>query len=46
MVTEIVKTVLDGLVPDVDVSTLKLPKESCAGYMRREKLLEWHIKQM
>ncbi len=37
-ISNIVKTVLSSLFPSVDVSTLKLPGESCTGYMRREEL--------
>ena len=34
----IISTVLEYLIPDCDVSSIKLPKERCAGYMRREEL--------
>lgn len=37
-VADVIRTVLDSFLPDVDVSALKLPKERCAGYMRREEL--------
>ena len=37
-IAAIVRTVLSSLFPSVDVSTLRLPAESCAGYMRREEL--------
>ena len=35
---EIVKAVLKCFLPDCDVESIKLPSESCAGYMRREEL--------
>ena len=37
-VFDLVKSVVKCFFPDVDVSKLQLPKESCAGYMRREEL--------
>ena len=37
-IRDIVSTVLECFVPDCDVSSIKLPKETCAGYMRREEL--------
>ena len=37
-VSDLVKSVVKCFFPDVDVSKLQLPKESCAGYMRREEL--------
>ena len=37
-VASIIKTVLSSFFPDVDVNSLMLPGESCAGYMRREEL--------
>ena len=41
-VKEIVSTVLECFIPDCDV---KLPKESCAGYMRREELTSIGVAQ-
>ena len=37
-VSILVKSVVKCFFPDVDISTLQLPKERCAGYMRREEL--------
>ena len=37
-IRDIVLTVLECFVPDCDISSIKLPKERCAGYMRREEL--------
>ena len=37
-IRDIVSTVLECFVPDCDISSIKLPKERCAGYMRREEL--------
>ena len=37
-IREIVSTVLQCFVPDCDSSCIELPKERCAGYMRREEL--------
>lgn len=37
-IRDIILTVLEYFVPDCDVSSIKLPKERCASYMRREEL--------
>ena len=37
-IRDIVLTVLECFFPDYDVSSIQLPKERCAGYMRREEL--------
>ena len=37
-VSHIIKSVLECFVPSLDVECLQLPKERCAGYMRREEL--------
>lgn len=37
-IANIVREVLSSFFPNVDVSSLKLPGESCAGYMHREEL--------
>lgn len=37
-IRDIVSTVLECFVPDCDSSSIELPKERCAGYMRREEL--------
>lgn len=34
----IIKAILKTFIPSVDVELLSLPKERCAGYMRREEL--------
>ncbi len=37
-VSALVRSVVECFLPDVDISTLQLPKERCAGYMRRDEL--------
>lgn len=34
----IIKSVLKSFLPSLNVDNLKLPREKCAGYMRREEL--------
>ena len=40
-IASIIRSTLSALFPDVDVSSIPLPAERCAGYMRREEL--WTI---
>ena len=37
-IKQIIQYVLSTFFPDIDISSLQLPGESCAGYMRREEL--------
>jgi len=37
-ITAIIESILLCFLPEIDVSTLQLPKRSCADYMRREEL--------
>ena len=37
-IAAIVESVSQCFLPNIDMSTLQLPKESCAGYMRKEEM--------
>ena len=37
-IAHIIRSTISAFFPDVDVSNIQLPAESCAGYMRREEL--------
>lgn len=37
-VSNLVKLVVKCFIPDVDIANLKLPKDRCVGYMRKEEL--------
>lgn len=37
-IADIIRSVFKCFVPSIDISTLKQPATSCAGYMQREEL--------